>query len=128
MGANLHEADLSDADLTDTYLRDANLMRANLSDADLTNANLMGANLTNAILAVVNLKPEIIKKACYWEKAIYIPVPDSFYFQSSLEEGSKEYKQREIDRAENQRKIEEMKQDKASDPKPPVDCSKWEGK
>jgi uncharacterized protein YjbI with pentapeptide repeats len=91
-------ADLTGADLCGADLRGADLGGANLYGADLSNANLSGANLGNSILSgAENLTPEQIKKACYWKTAKY-------------ELG----------------KLDELKQDKASDPQEPVNCSQWD--
>jgi uncharacterized protein YjbI with pentapeptide repeats len=99
--ANLESAKLKFANLESAYLKFAYLQNANLE-----NANLFGAeNLTN----------KQIKSACSWEKAIYT----KFAFDN------KEQIWIAQDPKANQRKIEEIKQDKASDPPKPPDCSKW---
>ncbi len=132
--ANLMRANLTNADLTDAYLGDADLMKANLRDANLTAARLTSAYLRGAYLANAKFTPEIIKKACYWEEAIYVPVTKKLDHESdevtpsldrAFSRDSEEYKQQQRERAANRRKIDEMKQDKASDPKQQPDCSKW---
>ena len=97
--ANLEDANFIFADLSRSNLRNANLSSANLSNANLSNANLSNANLVRA----KNLSNTQIKSACFWEKAIF-----------ANEEQA------------NQQKIEEIRQDKASDPTIPPDCSRWE--
>ena len=108
-GANLRNADLNSVNLGFANLRGANLGFANLRDANLRGANLRDANLRGANLSsakliyFINLTPSQIKSTCYWEKAIY-----------------KSYKE------ENKKYIEELKKEKSSEPKYPVDCSIWE--
>ena len=93
----------------------ANLSRANLSRANLSRANLESANLESAyLIRVQNLTFSQIKSACYWEKAIYKGNWDD-----------KAYKWQVYEEA-NQEFIKQLKQDKASDPKKTVDCSRWE--
>ncbi|MGK7914896.1 MAG: pentapeptide repeat-containing protein [Prochloraceae cyanobacterium] len=125
-GAYLSSADLSDANLSGAYLSSADLSGADLSgaylsSADLSGADLRGANLASANLASANLIesknliPSQIKLACYWEKAIYKGHFDNKNFFKWI-----------VDDKANQQYIEALKQDKASDPKEPVDCSEWE--
>ena len=74
-----------------------------LSNSNLVRAYLNGANLESANLnGAKNLSNAQIKSACFWEKAIFTP-----------------------DEQANQKKIEEIRQDKASDPTTPPDCSRW---
>ena len=81
-------------------LSNSNLVRANLADANIQDADLFRANLRYAILVgVKNLSKTQIKSACFWEAAYY-----------------------NQDRQANVQKIEEIRQDKASDPKNPPDC------
>ncbi|UXE63688.1 MAG: pentapeptide repeat-containing protein [Woronichinia naegeliana WA131] len=107
--ANLKFAYLGGANLKSADLKSANLEGANLKSANLTSADLSFANLYNA----KNLTNQQIKSACSWEKAIYTE-PDQ--------------RNRSIakDPEANQRKINEIKQDKASDSLTfPPDCSMW---
>ena len=104
-GANLTGADLSGADLNS-----ANLNSANLIDANLDSANLIGANLDS----VENSTNTQVKSACFWEKAIYTA--------SGIDETNGWIAE---DPKANQRRIDEIKQDKASDPPTPPDCSMW---
>ncbi len=110
-GAYLHHANLEDAYLyraylKGAYLKGANLYSAYLKGAYLHHANLEGAYLYSAYLKGANLikakklTPSQIKSACYWEKAIY--------------------------KEANQQYIDQLKKDKASDPKKSVDCNRWE--
>ncbi len=116
-GADLFIANLSDANLLGANLSDANLSGANLSDANLSGANLSDANLKNAYLISKNVNILItlpqIKSACYWEKAFYKGRYDDENYTWIIDEKA------------NQEYIEELKKDKASDPKEPVDCRKW---
>lgn len=101
--ANLAETDLTGASLVKAKLNSSVLIKANLSKTDLAGASLAGANLASANLDGADLKKckgltsEQIKEACYWERAFY---PEG--------------------------KLEELQQDKASDPKEAVDYSYWE--
>ena len=90
-------------------LDNANLYKANLTNANLYNANLEDANLYNA-----NITPRQIKSTCNWDQAFYNDYWD------------KEKREWIIDHEANKAYIEGLKQDKASDPKTPPDCSKWE--
>ena len=112
---NLENANLEDANLENANLKNANLENAKLGFANLRNANLRNTNLTNAKLIAVNLQkanlnganfkdaedltPAKIKSACFWEKAIY-----------------------KSDKNENQKFIEEVKNDTSSNPKEPPEC------
>ena len=107
--ANLHIANLTNANLEDANLEDANLTYAKLRYANLYNANLEDANLYNA-----NITPRQIKSTCNWDQAFYNDYWD------------KEKREWIIDHEANKAYIEGLKQDKASDPKTPPDCSKWE--
>ena len=131
--ANLFRADLTSANLTSANLTSANLLNvvfhkailknvnflsadltsANLSGADLTSANLKSSNISSSRLYGVNNLSNIkIKSACFWEKAIF----------TEWEWNQKEKKYVAIDEQANQEKIEEIRQDKGSDPKKPPDC------
>ena len=153
-GADLREIVLSDAwlpciDLQGAYIQGANLERSNLRSADLrsirlgtppgllkedlwskliqlnffkknqkTNfkeVDLLGANLDGAhLIEAKNLTPSQIKSACYWETAIY------------KGHWNDEQKKWVIDEEANEQYIDQLKEDKASEPKEPVDCSRWE--
>ena len=104
---NLTHADLKSADLTSTDLKSANLTRADLKSANLTGANLY---------SIKNLTHEQIKLACSWEKAIYV--------QNTSDEPNNGFLAQ--DEEANQKEIEKIKQDKASDPPKPPDCSRWQ--
>ena len=116
--ANLAGANLGHTNLTDVNLKGTNLAGANLAGANLAYANLAGANLAGANLADANLSNEQIKAACFWEKAIY----------TGYSWNEKEKKMVANDEQADQQKIEEIRQEQASDPKNPPDCSKWEPK
>ena len=109
--ANLNNARLSDADLEGVDFQDADLYDANLGGANFKNVNLKNANLKNAIFVGAKLTPSQIKSACNWEEAQYI--------------GTDKPKGVTI-KAANEQYIEQLKQDKTSDPETPVDCSQWE--
>ena len=139
-GANLSGADLSGAHVSHDHLQGAHLNRANLqgiqlyhADFEQTNfeqanlsqtyfyrsnferSNLSGANLQGAhLIEAQNLTPAQIKSACHWEAAIYRRV------------WSSEQSKWVIAQSANQQFIQQLKQDQASDPKKPVDCSEWE--
>ena len=114
--AYLESANLASANLASANLFRANLVRANLASANLFRANLASANLASAnLIESKNLIPSQIKLACYWEKAIYKGHFDNKNFFKWI-----------VDDKANQQYIEALKQDKASDPKKPVDCSEWE--
>ncbi len=80
--------------------------------------NFSGANLSGAYLdGTQHLSPQQIKSACYWENAVY----SETQFKQDL------FQWVVKDKKANQQKIEDLKQDKASDPEEPVDCSRWQG-
>ena len=113
--ANLRNADLRSANLRSASLISANLSFANLRSANLRSANLSFANLRSAsLIGVENLNSSQIKSACNWEKAIY----NGYWDKKKLE--------LVVDEEANQAYIEQLKQDKDSDPKEPVYCSHWE--
>jgi uncharacterized protein YjbI with pentapeptide repeats len=120
--ANLDSAKLGGANLNSANLDSANLDSANLPIVDLGSANLIRANLSRAYLGgaylanAQNLTNQKIKSACSWEQAIYTERT------SDNNEGQIWIAQ---DPKANQRKIAEIKQDKASDPSTPPDCSMW---
>ncbi len=114
--ADLERADLRSANLDSADLKGANLHRANLNSADLNFANLEQANLEQAnldhanLIEVHNLTPSQIKSACSWQTAIF------------RGEFAPEQKTWRVDEKLNQQYIEQLKQDKASNPKYPIDC------
>ncbi len=113
--ADLYRAHLYRADLYHAYLNFVTLYGAKLYDADLRSADLRSANLSNAnLVEAKNLTPSQIKLACYWEKAIYKGNWD------------KEKRKWIVDEKANKEYIDQLKKDKASEPKEPVDCSYWE--
>ena len=117
---NLSNANLSNANLSNAYFHRANLSSANLSSAKLYGAYFHRAKLDRANLSNTNLidakhlSPSQIKSACYWESAIYKGFWDLSQFQLV------------VDQTANQQFIEQLQQDKNSDPQIPVDCSQWE--
>ncbi len=125
--AYLKSANLSSANLKSANLKSANLIRANLYRADLESAYLYRADLESAylesanlyradLIGVENLTRSRLKSACNWERAIYQGHWDDKTFKWVVDEKA------------NQQHIEQIKQDKASDPKENVDCSMWEKK
>ena len=119
-GAHLNRANLQgthfyEADFEHSYFHLANLShtyfyRANFARANLYRANLEGAHLIEA----QNLTNLQIKSACNWEQAIYKGV------------WSEHQSKWVVDEKANQQFIQQLQQDKDSDPKTPVDCSEWE--
>lgn len=107
--AKLNNADLRDAKLNGTDLRDADLRSAFLRGTNLRGTNLSGADLSGA----KNFTSVQIKSACNWDEAIYKGHYDKDKYEWI------------VDREANQQYIEQLKHDKASDPKEPVDCSRW---
>jgi len=104
--AFLFKANLQKADLQKAFLFKANLQQAFLGRANLQQAFLGGANLQKAnLIRVKNLTHQQIKSACFWKQAIY-----------------------KVEDKENKQFIEQLKQDKKSDPKQPIDCSFWKFK
>ena len=109
--AQLSHASLDSADLNYTDLSHANLDSADLNLANLYNANLEQANLYHAnLIEVHNLTPAQIKSACYWETAMYRGDFDN------------EKKIWLVDKKLNQQYLEQLKQDRTSNPKHPVNC------
>lgn len=110
-GAALSGVNLSNANLTGAYLNQANLAATRLDNANLKNAQLDGAYLLQTYLfKAKNLTNKQIKSACNWKGAIYTEADENLKAK---------------DREANQRRIEEIEDDKASDPPTPVDCSQW---
>ncbi|MFB2937544.1 pentapeptide repeat-containing protein [Aerosakkonemataceae cyanobacterium BLCC-F154] len=114
-GADLWKANLGGAGLKLANLKDANLMEANLQYAFLSEANLKEANLEGANLSYAqSVTRKQIKSACNWEKAIYKSHYDKDKYEWVVEEPA------------NQQYIEQLKQDRVSDPQEPVNCIKWQ--
>ncbi|MDJ0728850.1 MAG: pentapeptide repeat-containing protein [Crocosphaera sp.] len=99
-GANLAFSNLMFANLSNANLSSANLVEANFLSADLTNTNLLGANLIQS----KNLEPTHLKKACFWQYAIY---------KGKWNSQQQEW---EIDEMANRQFIEQLIEDKTSDP------------
>ncbi len=113
-GANLYGANLYGANLYGANLEGANLYGANLYGANLEGAYLYGAYLVRAnLIQAENLTPSQIKSTCYWEQAFYKGNWDN------------EKRISIVDKKANKEYREQLKQDKASDPKKAVDCSWW---
>ncbi len=101
---NLYGANLGHANLEHAYLKNTNFYRANLDSANLEHAYLINAK---------NLTPAQIKSACNWSQAFYRGKFDSDKLTWIVDEKT------------NQQFIQQLQQDKDSDPKTPVDCSEW---
>ncbi|ELS04346.1 putative low-complexity protein [Xenococcus sp. PCC 7305] len=125
-GANLEGANLSKADLKGANLKSASINQANFSGSNLEGANLSvnnfktvnlsNANLDGAYLAwVFNLTNKKIKSTCDWDKAIY----------TNADWDKDKEKWFAKDKEANEKKIGEIMLDKASDPKIPINCEKW---
>ncbi len=124
---NLKETKLFAGSLKGAKLLKSNLVKANLSKDDLSGTNLSRANFQGAILKGANLKGAIlseaknltneqIKLACNWQQAIYTKVHwDNKQTKFIIE-----------DEKDNQRIIEQIKNETTSDPKEPPDCSRWQ--
>ena len=113
-GAILSRANLASTDLSGAILIGTNLSGADLFSADLFGADLFGANLKSvSLMHVNNLTLSQIKLACNWESAFY-----KGYFDPKKEQWI-------VDKSANQQYIEQLKQDKASNPQKEVDCSRW---
>ncbi len=112
--ADLDRANLSHANLKAANLSHANLYRTNLSHANLEAANLKSANLDRALLInTKNVTPTQLKLACNWSTAFY---------QGHFDD---EYSEWIIDHQANQQFINQLQLARDSEPKKPVDCSKW---
>ena len=107
--ANLRSANLRSANLRSVDLSFVDLSFSNVSFSDLESANLRSANL----IKVKNLTFFQIKLACNWKKAIYKGHYDA------------ENRIWVVNETANRQYVEKIKQDKASDPQEPVDCSRW---
>jgi len=113
--SDLNSVNLSNANLTGAYLKRANLAATRLDNANFKNAQLGGAQLFQAYLFnAKNLTNKQIKSACNWEEAVYTEADENL--KPRLEPK---------DVQSNQRRIEEIKNDKESDPPKNVDCSQW---
>ena len=113
---DLRDINLSNADLTYADFSSANLYGANLYGANLYGANLSGANLSDAnLIGTKNLTPKQIKLACSWETAKYQENWDGIRGRKRL-----------FSLQTNKKYIEELRQDRNSDPEQEPDCSKWE--
>ena len=97
-------ASLQNASLWDANLQDANLKKVDLQDADLEGAFLLGTK---------KLTAKQIKSTCFWDKAIY-----KGEWNEEMDWVATE--------PDNTNFIEELKNDTASDPEEPIDCSRWE--
>ena len=94
------------------------LNNANIRGAYLSLVNLRGADLVRVNLSdTKNLTNQQIKQACFWEEAIYKGV---FFDSKKGTWGAIE--------PDNTNYIEELKQDKVSNPNKLPDCSFWGNK
>ena len=115
-----NRANLSGAHFYRTNFNHSNFNRANLAKAYFYRANFDGVNFysTNlrgtSLIEATNLTFAQIKSACNWEEAIYKGIWDTNRFKWVP------------DRAANQKFIQQVRQDKASNPTKPIDCSLWE--
>ena len=129
-GAYLYNAQLKETDLRLSDMRGSSLVEADLTSANLTGADLAGADLTNADLTNAIFRKGItennpsksqLKEACNWDRAFYIYDGD----ESELYTDPSQWK---LNETENQKYIEQIKQDKTSDPDLAPQCEKWENK
>ena len=112
--ANLESARLFDVDLSFASLESADLESATLKFANLESADLESANLNNAnFIRVKNLNFSQIKSACNWDKAVY---------KSNWDDNKRTWV---VDERANRQYIKRLKQDRASDPKEPINCDEW---
>ena len=121
--ANLSNANLSGVNLSDTHFNNANLSSvelfgadlssADLSSANLSSANLRIANLSNTYLGSANLSDQQIKSACFWESAIYTDVVWNVTENKMIAKNEKA----------NEKKIKEIKKNRASDLQNPPNCN-----
>jgi Pentapeptide repeats (8 copies) len=93
---------MKESNLTNIDFSGRNYLGVNFSHSDMTGANMTGANMTGAIMINAIYTNSQIKKSCNWEKVQYKNSPNS-----------------------NLEMINRLKQEKASDPKKPIDCSEW---
>jgi len=113
--ANLEQANLNSANLNRVDFNNSNLNGADINGADINGAYLNNSNLNGAILSrVKNLTFSQIKSACNWDKAYY------------KVNWNQENSQWVVDQIANQKFIEKIDQDQASDPQKQADCDRWE--
>ena len=108
-GTHLYHANFAHAYFHLANLSHAQLYRANFDQANLYRANLEGTHF----IEVHNLNPGQIKSACNWDKAIYKWVWSAHQSQWLVDEKA------------NQQFIQQLKEERSSDTKKPVDCRKW---
>ena len=114
ISTDLSNTNLSSTDLISTDFSAANLSHANLSYANLSYANLSRADLISTDLShAQNLTLSQIKTACNWSQAFY---------KSNWNNETRKWI---VNKEANQQFIQQLQQDKDSDPKTPVDCSEW---
>lgn len=134
VNANLNNAYLSNAHFDQTYFNRANLSGAHLYRADFKRANFDRANLANSyfyradfdhanfysanlrgarLIEAKNLTSTQIKSACHWDEAFYKGVWDADKFRWVT------------DQIANQQFIQQLKNDKSSNPLKPIDCNLW---
>ena len=113
--ANLEGTRFYDADFENAYFHLANLSHTYFYRANFKHTNLYRANLHNShLIEAQNLTPTQIKSACNWDTAIYKGV------------WSSEHSKWIPDKQANQQFIQQLKQDRDSDPESDVNCSEWE--
>ena len=113
--ANLQGTHFYQVDFRHTYFHLANLSHTYFYRPNFERANLYSANLHGAyLIEAQNLTPAQIKSACNWETAVYKGV------------WSDHRSKWVVDEQANQQFIQQLKQDRDSEPKKPVDCSSWE--
>lgn len=121
-GIDLAKAEYNEGNFKNTTLTKAQLYQANFTNADFTNADLMDANFTNANLTGANLygarnlEPQQITQACHWQQAIYTPSKWDEQQQRWVVE----------DEAANQREIEKLSSELASELTDSAYCHKWD--
>ena len=108
-GAHFYHADFEQVNFHRANLALTYFYRPNFQGAHFYGANLQEANLIEA----QNLTPAQIKSACNWQQAIYKGVWELNNFRWVADEEA------------NQQFIQQLQQDKDSDPQQPVDCSEW---
>ena len=133
IGNNFQYANLSEVILRghfkSNYIKGVDFYQADLKDAvfdsiDFDEVSLTRANLRNATIINSSFTPHQIKSACNWEQAYYI---NTNVDPSQIDRILKSYKTRDTaEWHQNQQYIEQLKQDRASDPKDPIiDCGRW---
>lgn len=122
-GSNLSESEFNIADFTGANLTDVNFTHSILFNANFTDAILKNADFTGTLIGGTNLTNTQIKMTCNWEKAIYTGgaiknvtytsgIPEKVWVSS--------------DPVANEKIIDKIKQDKATDSKEIPDCKKWQ--